>query len=84
MQFIQIIESMKSQTIKETKEKNTGNSQMKPSTAMLSSTSVLTPRHQMATPSMHLATTIESSSEAQSQDVMRNKSFPSDLASQFG
>jgi hypothetical protein len=38
----------------------------------------------MATPSMHLVTTIESSLEAQSQGAIRNESFLSDSASPFG
>jgi Zn-dependent M32 family carboxypeptidase len=45
---------------------------------------MLTPRDRTATPSTHLATTFESSLEAQSLDAARNESFPSDPASQSG
>jgi hypothetical protein len=53
------------------------------STPISSSTSVLTPRHRTATPSIYLVTTIEFSLEAQSQGAIRNESFPSDSASLF-
>jgi hypothetical protein len=73
-------EAPKDKPSKKTKEKNTGNSQTNPSTAISSSASV----HRTATPSTHPATTIESSLEAQSRGAIRNESFPSDSASQFG
>jgi hypothetical protein len=77
-------EAPKEKPSKKTKEKNTGNSQTNPSTAISSSASVLTPRHRRTTPSTHLATTIESSLEAPSRGAIRNESCPSDSASQFG
>jgi hypothetical protein len=77
-------EAPKDKPSKKTKEKNTGNSQTNLSTAISSSASVLTPRYRTATPSTHLVTTIESSLEAQGRGAIRNESFPSDSASQFG
>jgi hypothetical protein len=68
---------------KTTKLKNTSTSQTNLSMPISSSSSMLTPGYWMAIPSMYLVTTIEFSLEAQSQGAIRNKSFPSDLASLF-
>ncbi|KAI5799542.1 hypothetical protein FPQ18DRAFT_253782, partial [Pyronema domesticum] len=72
------------QSSKKTKEKNTGNLQTNRTTATSFSASVLAPRDPIPTPSTKLATTTESSSEAESRGAIRNESFQSDSASQLG
>ncbi|KAI5795814.1 hypothetical protein FPQ18DRAFT_289411, partial [Pyronema domesticum] len=72
------------QSSNKTKEKNTGNLPTNRTTATSFSASVLAPRDPTPTPSTKLATTTESSSEAQSRGAIRNESFQSDSASQLG
>ncbi|KAI5815829.1 hypothetical protein BZA77DRAFT_264853, partial [Pyronema omphalodes] len=74
----------KDESSKNTKVKNTDNLRTSPSTTILSSASVLVPRHQTAASSTHLAATFGSSSEAQSVNEPRNGGSPSDSASQPG
>ncbi|KAI5786153.1 hypothetical protein FPQ18DRAFT_296304, partial [Pyronema domesticum] len=72
------------QSTRTTQEKNTGNSQTNHTTATSFSASVQAPSDPTPTSSTTLATTAESSSEAESRGAIRNESFQSDSASQFG
>ncbi|KAI5813161.1 hypothetical protein BZA77DRAFT_346635, partial [Pyronema omphalodes] len=60
-------------------EKRTGNPQTNVSTAIPSNPPVLTHSHRTDTPSAHLVTTIESSSEIQAQGTICNEGVQSDL-----
>ncbi|KAI5811985.1 hypothetical protein BZA77DRAFT_153086 [Pyronema omphalodes] len=64
---------------KESIESRTGNSQTHLSSAVQSNPPVLTPVHRTGTPSAHLVTTIESSSEIPAQGTICNEGVQSDL-----
>ncbi|KAI5813443.1 hypothetical protein BZA77DRAFT_358084 [Pyronema omphalodes] len=78
--FFKPSEASKYELSKETEGKDTGNSQIDPSTATSSSASGLIPRHLATAPSTHL---IKSSEEAQSPGASKNESFASNSSSQL-